>query len=80
MNRHSLHINIPLPEISGENALELSEFLNELAGRIELSSHDSIERYHREADAFRAEQRYKMLFGKDAVPVQLELFDDLEPF
>ena len=76
----ALPIIIPLPELSGEDALELSEFLYELAGRFEASYRDSIERYYRAVDQYRAEQRDQMLFDTDNPPQQLELFDELQPF
>ena len=77
---NALPINIPLPELSGEDALELSEFLYELAGRFEASYRDSIEGYYRAVDQYRAEQRDQMLFDTDNPPQQLELFDELQPF
>ena len=81
MHARALHINIPLPDLSGEDALELSEFLYELAARIEASYRDSVERYYHHAlNKQRDLQRYHTLFGTDPAPPQLELFDDLEPF
>jgi len=76
----ALSINIPLPELSGEDALELVEFLYELAGRFENSYRVTIEHYYRAADQHRAEQRCLALSGFDPAPRQLELFDDIEPF
>jgi hypothetical protein len=75
-----LPINMPLPELSGEDAIVFSEFLYELAGRFEASYRDSIEGYYRAVDQYRAEQRDQMLFDTDTAPQQLELFDELETF
>jgi hypothetical protein len=80
MHARTLPINIPLPDLSGQHALELAEFLYELAGRFEASYRNSIERYYRDADEHRTEQRYHTLFGTDPAPMQLELFHNLEPF
>ena len=80
MDARILPITIPLPDLSGEDALEFAEFLYELAGRFEASYHRSITRYYRAADEHRAELRYHTLFGTNPAPRQLELFDDLEPF
>jgi hypothetical protein len=77
---NALPINIPLPELTGEDAIVFSEFLYELAGRFEASYRDSIDGYYRAADQYRAEQRDQMLLGTDPVPLQFELFDDLETF
>ena len=76
----ALPITVPLPELSGEDALVFSEFLYELAGRFEASYRDSIEAYYRAVDESRAEQRDQMLFDTDNPPQQLELFDHLQPF
>lgn len=76
----ALPIIIPLPELSGEDAVELSEFLYELAGRFEASYRDAIARYYRDADQYRAEPRDPMLFGTDPAPLQLDLFEDLQAF
>ena len=76
----ALPIIIPLPELSGEDAIELSEFLYQLAGRFEAFYRDAITRYYRDADQYRAEQRDQMLPGADPVPLQLELFEQLEAF
>jgi len=75
-----LPLIIPLPQLSGEDAIELSEFLYELAGRFEASYGDAMARYYRDADQYRAEQRDPMLSGADPVPLQLELFPELETF
>jgi hypothetical protein len=80
MDGRALPINIPLPDLSGEGAIEFAEFLYELAGRFEASYRDSIARYYRDADQHRAEQCDPMLFGTDPAPLQLELFDELESF
>jgi hypothetical protein len=76
----ALPIIIPLPKLSGEDAIELSEFLYELAGGFEASYRDAIARYYRDADQYRAEQRDQMLPGADPAPLQLELFEELEAF
>jgi hypothetical protein len=76
----ALPIIVPLPELSGEDALEFAEFLYELAGRFEASYRDSIEAYYRAVDECRADQRDPMLFDTDNPPQQLELFDQLATF
>jgi hypothetical protein len=80
MDGRTLPINIPLPDLPGEDALEFAQFLYQLAERFEASYRDPIERYYRAADEHRAERCYHTLFGTDPAPLQLELFDDLEPF
>jgi hypothetical protein len=75
---NALPINIPLPELTGEDAIVFSEFLYELAGRFEASYRDSIDGYYRDANQYRAEQRDQMLSGADPAPLQLELFEALE--
>jgi len=80
MDARALPINIPLPDLPGEDALEFAEFLYELAGRFEASYRDSIARYYCATDEHRPERRHHILFGTDPTPLQLELFDDLEPF
>ena len=80
MEARTLSITIPLPDLTGEDAIEFAEFLYELAGRFEASYHRSITGYYRAANERRAEQRDHTLFGTNPAPRQLELFDDLEPF
>jgi hypothetical protein len=80
MNSRILPINLPLPDLSGEDAIEFTEFLYELAGRVEASYRPCIDRYYYAADQQRAEKLCQMLFDADHTPQQLELFDDLEPF
>jgi hypothetical protein len=75
-----LPLIIPLPQLSGEDAIELSDFLYELAGRFEASYRDAMARYYRDADQYRAEQCDSMLPGADSAPLQLELFPELEAF
>jgi hypothetical protein len=79
LHDRALTIAIPLPHLSGADALELSDFLYELAGRIETSYRDCIE-HHCHALNKRDLQRYHAIFGIPPAPLQLELFDDLEPF
>ncbi len=76
----ALSIKLPLPNLSGEDALELVEFLYELAGRFEASYRVPIARHYRDADRQRAEQCCPAISGIDSAPRQLDLFDDLEPF
>ena len=80
MDAHVLPINIPLPDLSGDDALELAEFLYELAGRFEASYRHPIARCYRDMDELRSEQRGQALFGNADAPRQLELFDDPDPF
>ena len=80
MDGRALLINLPLPDLSGEDAIEFAEFLYELAGRFEASYRDSITHYYRAVDQYRAEQRDQLLFATEPAPLQLELFDELEPF
>lgn len=80
MDGRALTITIPLPDLSGEDAIELAEFLYELAGRFEASYRDCIERHYHTLNKHRDLQHYHTLFGIDLAPLQLELFDDLEAF
>jgi hypothetical protein len=80
MYQRALPIIIPLPDLSAEDAIEFTEFLYELAGRFEDSYRDCIDRYYRPADEVRFQRYHRTLFGTDPTPLQLELFDDLEPF
>jgi hypothetical protein len=80
MHARVLPINIPLPDLSGEDAIEFTEFLYELAGRFEASYRDCINRYYRAANEHRVEGHCQTLYGTDPSPRQLELFDDLELF
>lgn len=80
MDARLLPINIPLPDLSGDEAIEFAEFLYELAGRFEASYHDTIARYYREVDEYRAEQRCQKLCDDVDAPRQLELFDHPDPF
>lgn len=80
MDGRILPINIPLPDLSGADAIEFTEFLYELAGRFENSYRDCIERYYRAADENRVEHYHQTLYATAPAPRQLELFDDLEPF
>jgi hypothetical protein len=80
MPERVLPINLPLPDLSGEDALALAEFLFELAQRIEASYREPIKHHYHTLDQYRAEQCYRTLFGIDSAPLQLELFDDLEAF
>ena len=80
MDARTLPIIIPLPELSAEDAIELTKFLYELAGRFEASYRDCIDRYYRAANEHRVDGYYQTLYGTDPDPRQLELFGDLEPF
>ena len=80
MDARVLPINIPLPDLSGEDAIEFAEFLYELAGRFDDSYRDCIDRYYRAANEHRVERYYQTLYGTDPAPRQLELFDDLDLF
>ncbi len=80
MNDRSLPIDIRLPDLSGEAALEFVELLYELAGRFEASYRDPIERHYRDINKEHDLQCYYKMFGTDPEPLQLELFDDLDPF
>lgn len=80
MHDRSRSIDIPLPDLSGQDALKFVDFFYELAGRFEASYGDIIERHYRDINKEHDLQCYYKMFGTDPVSAQLELFNDLEPF